>query len=247
MSNARDIGKQAISKIAEVGIKTQLDEVDNLTVDVQASPQALANGEVESVTIDGEGLVMQDNLRTERLHVKTSPVAVNPLKAVFGNIKLRQMVEAQVEITLTQQDINRAFNSDYLKDKFQTLEINVEECSTALEPRQIQFCFPGEGRVRLQADIELINIGVHSRVAFTAVPTISPSAFQIILEQIAYENEVTPITELIAATLADITSELLDMRNFELTGMTLKLCDLAVLSGRLEIKACASIHEFPGS
>ncbi|MEM8809281.1 MAG: DUF2993 domain-containing protein, partial [Cyanobacteria bacterium P01_G01_bin.38] len=115
MSDNSGMGEQAINKIAEAGLRTQLDEVEALTVNVDISPEAIAGGEIDAVTIEGEGLVLQDDLRTEKLRVKTGPIAITPWKAVFGNIELKQTVKAQAEITLTEQDINDALNLDYLK------------------------------------------------------------------------------------------------------------------------------------
>ena len=50
-----DLGEQALSKVAEVGISSQLDEVEDLDVDIRTNPLQLMQGKVESVKIAGEG------------------------------------------------------------------------------------------------------------------------------------------------------------------------------------------------
>lgn len=86
--NQPDLGEQAISKAAEVGIENQLDEVEDLQVDVRANPLDLVGGKLESVTIDGKGMVMQKELRAERLILQTDAIAINAVKAALGNIEL---------------------------------------------------------------------------------------------------------------------------------------------------------------
>ncbi|MEL6321997.1 MAG: DUF2993 domain-containing protein [Cyanobacteria bacterium J06626_14] len=247
MSDNSSMGDQAISKMAEVGLKTQLDEFDELKVVVQTSPQALVGGEIDSVTIDGRGLAMRkDELRTEKLHIETGAIAINPWKAAFGNIELKQTVEAKADVTLTEQDINCAFNSDYLQSKFQDLSVQIEGYTATLKPGHIEFRLPGGGKVRLQADVELVEVNQACHVSFTAVPTVSPDGQRIVLKQIEYEAGAAASEEL-TAILIDSASEMLDMRNFELEGMRLKIRDLAVVIGRLEIKTDVQVEEFPGN
>lgn len=75
--NKPDLGEQAISKVAEVGIETQLDEVDNLDVDIRTNPLDLAGGKLESVIIDGKGMVMENDLRAERLIIDTDSIEID--------------------------------------------------------------------------------------------------------------------------------------------------------------------------
>lgn len=247
MSDIPGMGDQAISKIAEAGLKTQLDEFDELKVAVQTSPQALVGGEIDSVTIDGRGLAMQeDELRTEKLHIETGAIAINPWKAAFGNIELKQTVEAKADVTLTEQDISCALSSDYMQSKFQELRIQVEGQATAFRPERIEFRLPGNGIICLQADIELVDIDQACRIAFTAVPKISPDGHRVVLEQIEYEESASTSDELTAILISSV-SELLDMRNFELEGMSLKIRDLAVLKNKLTIQADAQVEAFPGN
>src|SRR5919199_3497575 len=86
--NKPDIGEQALSKAVEVGLSTQLDEVENLDVDIRTDPVKLIQGELESVQIEGQGLVMQKDLRAQELKVRTGDISINPLSVAFGKIEL---------------------------------------------------------------------------------------------------------------------------------------------------------------
>ena len=237
------MGEQAMSKIAEIGLKTQLDDFDELTVDIQASPESLVDGTVESATIQGHGIERPgDDLRTEKLHVETGAIAINPWKAVLGIIELKQTVEGKAQITLTEADINRAFTPDFLMRKVETLQIRMDGQTTRIELKQAEFCLPGEGKVHLQAEVQMVASGQTSQIGFTAIPTISADGHQIRLEPISYDNGTNPLPDVTAA-LIESASELLDMRNFELEGMHLQLRRLTVLSGQLEIEADANIEK----
>ncbi len=65
MSEQAGLGEQALNKAAEVGLSSQLDAVDNLDVDVKTDPLKLIQGQVDAVTISGEGMVMQKGNRSE--------------------------------------------------------------------------------------------------------------------------------------------------------------------------------------
>lgn len=189
---------------------------------------------------------MKDELRTERLHIETDAIAINPFKAAFGNIELKHSVNAEVDITLTEADISRAFNSDFLRSKFVALQIQVDGKPTTITPEPVEFHLPGEDQAYIQAVVNVVSCNQQRQVAFTAVPTLSSDGNCIVPEQISYKNDVDTPNE-VAAALVESASELLDLRNFKLEGMRLQLRDFEVLPGELHIQANATVDKFPGS
>ena len=239
-----DVGEQALSKAAEVAMSTQLDEVEKLDVDIRTDPLKLVQGQLDSVKIEGEGLVMQKDLRAEEMQIKTSNIAINPLSAAFGKIELTRPTEADAKVVLTEQDIERAFNSKFMHDKLQNLAVNIDGKPTKIDTRQIGFRLPGESKMALNAEIVLKEIGETKQVSFTAVPRTSPDGQRITLEDVQYSEEKEVSPELTAALL-NSASELLDLRNFELTGMSFRLRSLDVEQGKLTILAQANVEQFP--
>ena len=88
MSEQQGLGEQALNKAAEIGLSSQLDEVEELHVDIKTDPLKAIQGQVDSVTIEGEGMVMQKDLRVEEMDMQVNNVAINPLTAAFGKIEL---------------------------------------------------------------------------------------------------------------------------------------------------------------
>lgn len=239
-----DLGEQALSKAAEVAMSAQLDEVEKLDVNIRTDPFKLVQGQLDSVKIEGEGLVMQKDLRAAKMQVQTSNIAINPLSAAFGKIELTHPTEADAKVVLTEQDIERAFNSDFMHGKLQNLAVNINGKPTKIDTRQIGFRLPGASKVALNAEILLKETGEIKQVSFTALPHTSADGQRISLEDVQYgeEKEVSP--ELTAALLKS-ASELLDLRNFELTGMSFRLRSLDVQQGKLTIQAQAHVEQFP--
>lgn len=241
-----DIGEQALSKVVEVGLSSQLDEIENLDVDIRTNPVKLMQGELDSVTIEGQGLVMNKDLRADELAVKTGSIAINPLSVAFGKIELTQPTKAEAHVVLTQQDIERAFNSEYIHEKLQSLDLNINGQPITVNARQVQFSLPGDGKVAINAEIYLNQTGETQQISFTTVPHISANGEQVVLEDVQYAEgrELSP--ELTTALL-DRASELLDLRNFELQGMSLRLKGLEVQKEKLTLQAQAYVEEFPNT
>ncbi len=241
-----DIGEQALSKAAEIGLSSQLDEADNLEVDIRTDPGKLIQGQLESVKIQGEGLVMQKDLRAQELQVKTGNIAINPFSAAFGKIELTRPTDAEAHVVLTEQDLERAFNSEYIHDKLQNLDVNVDGKPMTIKTNQVQFSLPGEGKIALNAEIVVNETGETKQVAFTTVPRMSPGGEQVKLEDVQYAEgqELSPD---LTKALLERAGELLDLRNFELEGMSLRLKGLDAQKGKLTLQAQARVEKFPDS
>ena len=236
------LGEQALNKAVEMGIASQLDKVENLDVDIKTDPLKLVQGQVDEVNVEGKGLVMQKDLRMEELDMHMSSVAVNPLSAALGKIELTKPTDASVHAVLTEADINRAFNSDFVRSKLHNLEINVKGKLTKIDAQHIDFQLPGEGKVALIAKVLLCETGDIEQVAFTATPQISANGKTVSLENVQYGagKELSP--ELTKA-LVNQVGEVLDLSNFDLGGMSLRIEQLKVEAGKLTFEAEAHVEQ----
>ena len=244
--NQPDIGEQALSKAAEIGLSTQLDEVENLEVDIRTDPGKLIQGQLESVEIEGKGLVMQKDLRAEELQVKMGSIAINPLSAAFGKIELTRPTDAEAHVVLTEQDLERAFNSEYIHDKLQNLKVHVNGQPLTINARQVHLSLPGDGKITITAEILLKETGETQNISFSTVPHLTTGGERIALEDIQYAEgkEISP--ELTAALL-ERAGELLNLRNFELEGLSLRLKGLDVQKGKITLQSTARVEQFPSS
>lgn len=244
MADQPGLGEQALNKVAEMGITSQLDEVENLDVDIQTDPLKLMQGQVDAVTVEGEGLVMQGDLRVAELDMHMSGVSINPLSAAFGKLELTKPTDASTHVVLLEADINRAFNSEFVRDKLQNQQIHVNGQLMTIDPQQIDFRLPGEGKVALNATMLLPKTGETKEVAFTAVPQVSANGQTVTLENVQY-GEGEELSPELTKALVDQTSELLNLSNFDLEGMTLKINTLKAEAGKLTLEAEAHVEQIP--
>ncbi|BAU12258.1 hypothetical protein LEP3755_27870 [Leptolyngbya sp. NIES-3755] len=241
-----DLDDQAISKVAELGIKSQLDAVETLDVAIDIDPLKVITGALNSVSIAGAGMVMKQDLRIEQMEFNTGSVAVNPMSLAFGKIELTHPTEAEAIVTLTESDINRAFRSDFVKGKMQNLDVQVNGETATVDMQKINFGLPGAGKILFSTDVILQNSQERKSVAFTAVPKISPDKQQIVLEEVEYLDNQELSPEFTDAMLNE-AKKLLDLKNFELGDMSFQIKRLAALKGKLILESEAIVNQFPSS
>jgi len=184
--------EQALNKAIETGLSTQLDAAEKLEADVQTDPVLLLQGELQSADIEGEGLVMKRDLRTEKLSMQTDGVAIDPLKAAFGDIELTRPTNAIAVVTLSETDIQRAFNGDYIYQKLQNLEVQSDGQPTRVNVQHVDFKLPGAGKVAIAADVTMPDSDESQHVAFNAVPEVGPQGHQVLLNQVEVEGQGAP-------------------------------------------------------
>lgn len=246
MPDNQGLGEQALNKAAEIGLSSQLDEVENLDVDVKTDPLKLLGGEVDSVKIKGEGLVMQKDLRVEELQMQMGSVAINPLSVAFGKIELTKPTKGSTRVVLIEEDINRAFNSEYVRSQLQSQKIHVNGQLMTIVPQQVDFRLPGNSKVAISASILLRETNETHQVAFSAVPKVGANGQTVSLENVEY-GDTKEISPDLTKALIDATSEILNLSNFDLEGMTLRVKQLQVETGKLIMQAEAYVEQIPSA
>lgn len=237
------LGEQAINKIAEMALASQLDEAEKLQVDVKIDRNNLAKGEVDSLTIEGEGLVTPQNLRLEELEMHINRIAVNPLNALFGKIQLTKPTEGTARVVLTDTDINRALNSETGSTN-SLMSVSINGQPVLIDIPQVECRLQADGKLALNAQVVLSKTGEKRQLAFSATPRISTSKTGVVLQDIQYIKG-TELSPEITAALVEKASEILNLRSFELEGISLSIHQLDVEAGRLTIFATAAIAQFP--
>lgn len=236
--------EQALSEAAEVTLSTQLDEVENIDVDVRTDLLKIIQGQADSISIAGQGLVMQKGIRVHEMELHTNSISVNPLSAIFGQIELNQPVDATVRLVLTEQDINRAFNSDYVLSKLQSLEVNVEGQIVTLEPQQLELHLPGGGKMEFSGTIQLHEMGITRQLGFSALIHPRTSSQPLLLEAF-HCTQGEGISLELAIAFINKARELVNLPYFDVEGMALRIKELEVEEGSLTLHTEAYIKQLP--
>jgi len=240
----RSLGEQAIDKVAEIAIASKLDESETLSVTVDTDPGQLAQGSVEAVAVEGKGLVMQQDLRVEELQIHVKDIAVNPLTAMFGKIELNGPAFGTARAVLTESDINRAFNSEYISRKLNNLKVTVDGKPLTIDVQTMECQLLQTGKIAINAEVLVRETASTEKIYFTAKPQIAAGGWAISLQDVEYPENKEFSPEFTAA-LADKAGEVLNLRNFELEGMSLRVQQLNVEAGLLTLQAEAKVEQFP--
>ncbi|NJO42209.1 MAG: DUF2993 domain-containing protein [Cyanobacteria bacterium CRU_2_1] len=243
MEHKPDLGEQALGKIAEVAIANQLDEVEQVNIDIQTDPVKLIQGKVDSVAIAGEGLVMKHDLRVEAIELNTDSVAIDPLKAVFGQLELTQPTNAQAQIVLTEADLNRALRSDYLRNKTKNIKMQAQEASLTIDIQQAEVNLLKEGQLAFDIDIWLQKTNETKHLSAIVIPFLKDNGYRIEFEIISAEGQGLSLE--FATVLFENLAKLLDLRNFDIGGLTLQLKKFDVQEGKLLLQALTTIEKLP--
>lgn len=238
-------GEQALNKIAEVALSSQLNEVERLEVQVKTDPSKLAQGELESINIDGDGLVMQEDLRMAKMEMQITSVAVNPWKALLGNIQLTQPAKGEAYIVLKEADINRAFNSEFLNEQMRNLNVHVDGKPAIVDTQRVN-CHLLAGKIALEAEILLRQTGEKKAVSFTTTPRVGADGRGVSLEDIQYPEGKELSAELTDAMM-EKAREILNLHNFEMEGVSLRIHQLDVEVGQLTLQAQANVTQLPSA
>ena len=244
MFGTESLGEQALNKIAELALSSQLEDSDSLEVKIDTTPEKLAVGELESLLIEGKGLVIETDLRLEVLEIGMKAIAVEPLKALTGSIELTQPTAGTAYLVLTQTDLNRALNSPDLRAKIDVLDTYLSTEQVKLTVPQKKCQLREDGTVAVEALVELQPSGETKEVAFTTTPKIAPGGRSVVLENIQYEPG-KEVSEDLTQAFLDKARKMLDLRNFEKQGLALSIRHLTVKAGRITLSAVADITQFP--
>ncbi|MGK7928912.1 MAG: DUF2993 domain-containing protein [Spirulina sp.] len=212
----KNLGEQAINKIATLALSSQLNEAQQLNVRVKTDPTLLAQGKLASLLIDGTGLVTREDLRLQQMSLEMDEIAVSPFKALMGNIVLTQPSQGTAKFVLTEEDFARGLNRLKLRDRW--------SC-------------------RLSENGELAILSEHQNtVVLTAIPEIQEQGQGVSLEVRSGDNAFpSQQVKMLVQELEDILS----LRNLGMTGIDLKIQKLEIQNGYLTLNARAKMTQFP--
>jgi hypothetical protein len=233
------LGEQALNKMAEMALSSQLDDAEKLQVKIKTDPSHLAKGEVDSLAVKGEGLITPQDLRMEELQMQIDSIAVNPLSALFGKVELTKTSSGTAKVVLAEGDIARALNSDagpsLSQEAMRSLNVNA---------REVECHILADGKIAINTSVLESETGAATKVAFTVKPTVSDKGQGVVLQDVQVSEGKEAPSELIAA-LVEHLSEVLNLRSFHLEGISLQVQSIDIELGKLTLLAEALISKLP--
>ncbi|MBV8882905.1 MAG: DUF2993 domain-containing protein [Chroococcidiopsidaceae cyanobacterium CP_BM_RX_35] len=245
MSDDLRLEEQALSQAAEIGLSNKLDGVENIDVDVRTNLLKIVQGQADSVSLVGQGLVIQKDIRVQEIELQVDRVAIAPLSVLLGKIELNEPLDANARLLLTEEDINRALNSDYIHSKIKPLELEVEDQPpVSLEIQQMELLLTGEGKMVFNGKMLMHQQNKSQQVSFTSAFRPRTLSQPAILESFQCLEGGGISLEITLAMLTKI-NELVNLPYFDLETMILRIKDLEVHQGSLTIHAAARVRQLP--
>jgi LmeA-like phospholipid-binding len=244
MPDQQNLEEQILSRAAENTITDRLDEVEKIDVDVRTDLLKMVQGQVAEVSLTGQGLVLQKDIRVQEIKLTTDSIAVNPLSAIFGQIELNEPVNATARIVMTEVDINSALSSDLIKSQTLIWNLNVDDEIVSLQLQQIQVSLPGSCKIEFSGTV-LIKEKEQSRLlSFTARVRPPTHSQPLILESFnCTQGEGISIP--LITTLMPQLKELLKSSSFVWENMRLSVKDIEVKSDNLILLVEAHVKQIP--
>lgn len=238
---------QAVSQIVEKSLSSQLNAAETLDVNIQTSILKILQGKVDSVSIEGQGLVLQEGIRVQKLELQTDNVAVDLLDALLGQIKLNQPVNTTVQLELTEADMNHAINSDFVQRKLPLIELKLPDRTVILEiklPMQIHLL--EGGRLGIEGNMQINDQTTSHQIRFNAIASPRTDDQPIRLEEFCCTPGEGIALDMTIAMMQKM-QEWASLPYFDLEGTVLRLAKMTVQKGRVALKVEAQVRQIPAS
>lgn len=236
--------EQVVSQVVQATLASQLEDAEDVQVDVHTDLGKVVQGEMESIRLSGQGMVIQD-VRVQEVEVETDRILVNPFSVLLGKLELDQPVDAVARVTLTEADLNRAMNSDMVTNRIPPLKLLVEGEVMTLElrlPMSIQL--PGQGKLCFQGAAQLHKASGSRQVQFSALLVPGSENRPLLIEAFQCQPGQGISLEFAIALLHKF-QEILNQPYYELEGMAFRVKQLDVQAGYLTMETEAHVEQIP--
>ncbi|BAQ65322.1 DUF2993 domain-containing protein [Geminocystis sp. NIES-3709] len=239
-----NIGEKTINKIAEMAFKSQIKDAQHLSVQVKTDPQKLAKGVLESLDIDGYGLVMQKNFRLEKMRITLNNIAVSPFKALMGNVQLTQPSEGDACIILNEKDIETALNIDNLNQKLQKYDIFYQNRPVGVTFFRVDCRILGDGRVAIKAKLKISETNSIESVCLVIKPRICTHGQSILMDEVEC-TQGQQFSSILTDAILEESTKIFNLDSLLMDGISFKMNYISMEEGKFNVLAIAGITHLP--
>ncbi|MEA5536432.1 DUF2993 domain-containing protein [Crocosphaera sp. XPORK-15E] len=241
-----NLGEKTINKIAEVALSTQLEQTEKLRVNVKTDPNLLAQGMLESLAIDCQGLILENSLRMETINITLNTIAVSPFKALMGNIQLTKPSEGKACILLTEVDITMSFAAEILRKNPKNTQVILDKKVVMVHLQQVNCRLLETGKMLIIANVKVENTGECREVSLQITPRICQAGNGVIIEDIEYFQE-PELSSIVLNPILEEAKNIFNLKKFKIEGFSLKIQEVNITKGSLKLQAEAGMTHFPNS
>jgi hypothetical protein len=252
-SPGTDMGERMLNTAASKSIRHLFTQSESVEVSIRCYPSSkLLQGSIDSFKMSGRGLVIRKDFWVEEMSFETDAVSLDFGSVLSGKISLKQPTQAVAQVTLSEDGINRAFESELVKKRLQNLEMEALTNLSGGEPvsfKEVQVQLLPANKIRIFAKTDLPNRGTVP-VSMTATVGVERRR-RIIFENPQFEAEVVSedlrdISRTLTEAFAEILNNMVDLDRFDLDGVMMRVNRLETQGKNLVFSGYAQIDRFPG-
>ena len=232
-------GDQLVSKAVTAAIAALFKRTQKLEATVRAEPVAkLLQGSADGFDFIGQGLLMYSGLRVEAMELYVQAVSID-FGAIFkGQVNLRRPTQATMRIALSEEDLTASFNTPFLVKKLQ----QVKYAGQALHFQKTQIRLNADKSLRVQSTICVGDAVESVEVDITAHLQVEERR-KIQFVDVVYGGDSQAVE--LAQVLTHHLNNLLDLDEFALDGLQLRIDQLRLRNKQLTLYGVAQINHFP--
>lgn len=237
------IEEQAIKKVAEIGLSSKLEQAEAINIDVKTDLFKIVQGQADSVAIAGKGVVLQKDIRVQHMELSTDKIEINPFSALLGQVELNQPIQANARLLMSEEDLNRALNGDYIRSQAQ-FDLDVDGEKVNLKMQQMQLKLPGDNKMVFDGKAVLHEKGTTRQVVFNATARPRTQTDPVMLEKFTCTEGDGFSLEFTVALMQKV-KELVNSAYIDIGTMALRVSNMQVQQGSLVLQAQAYVRELP--
>jgi LmeA-like phospholipid-binding len=246
-----DWGENLLNKVASNTIRHLFTRSESVEVAVRCNPSSkLLQGTIDSFKMNGRGLVIRRDFRTEEMSFETDAVSLDFASVIQGKIALKQPTQAVALVKLTEIDLNQAFQAELVRKRLENLSVPaLTEISggEAVSFTDVKLQLLPNNRIKLLAKANwsdrIVPISLYCTLAVAKRKRIQFNDLQFEAQDIP--EDVRDISQQLTETLGTILNEMVDLDRFDLDGVKIRLNRLETQGKNLLFSGYAQIERVP--
>ncbi|MFW6357679.1 MAG: DUF2993 domain-containing protein [Chroococcales cyanobacterium] len=250
-NQSSDWGENLLNTVASNTIRHLFTRSESVEVAVRCHPSSkLLQGSIDSFKMNGRGLVIRRQFRTEEMSFETDAVSIDFGSVLQGKLALKQQTQAIAQVKLSQGDLNDAFSADLVRKRLENLTqpelteisggqpVSFTDVNLELLPNNFIKLFAKAHLPQGVIPVSLsccLDIEKRRRILFQDAQFLSEGI----------PEELRETSEKLTMALVEILNNMVDLDRFNLDGVMLRLNRLETEGKFLIFSGYAQIERIP--
>jgi LmeA-like phospholipid-binding len=253
-STQTDFGEQMLNTVASQSIRRMFSQCDSVDVNIRCFPSSkLLQGSLDSVKMQGRGLLIRRQFRVEEMSFETDAIAIDFGSVLRGQIRLKQPTQAIAQVTLSEDGINEAFNAELVQKRLDQVSLETDESFGVNSPvsfSEISVKLLPANQVQIQAKVDVPDSGLIPLAVLTTLAV--ERRRRLLFNDPKFQPDLIPeehrkLSEALTFAFVEILNGMIDLDRFDLDGVEMRINRVETQQEKLLFSGYAQINHFPGA